>query len=87
MNPPKQTAGPHPAVALSSLRPGARARVTTVEGGHAMAQRLAAMGVYTGVNLLVVRGGRDGPVITDVRGTRIIIGRGMASRVIVTPLS
>ncbi|MBN1269008.1 MAG: ferrous iron transport protein A [Kiritimatiellae bacterium] len=72
---------------MSSLRPGTRARVKTVEGGHAMAQRLAAIGVYAGVDLLVVRGGRDGPVITDVRGTRIIIGRGMASRLMVAPLS
>jgi Fe2+ transport system protein FeoA len=42
------------------------------------------MGIYPGTLLRVVRGGRGGPVIAEVRGTRIVIGRGMADRVTVT---
>jgi ferrous iron transport protein A len=60
-------------------------KVKTIEGGRGLVQRLAEMGVLAGTELRVVRGG--GPVIVDVRGHRLILGRGMAERIGVEPLA
>lgn len=72
---------------LTELKPGEKAKVKAVNGGHNVHQRLASMGIYPGTEILVVRGGSGGPVIAKVRGSRIVLGRGMAHRVTVTPLS
>jgi len=45
------------------------------------------MGIFPGVELLLVKGGFGGPVIVEVRGSRIILGRGMAHRIMVAPLA
>ena len=73
------------AVSLMSVKAGARARVQAVDGGHQLGRRLASMGIYPGAEIKVVRGG--GPVIVEVRGTRVVVGRGMASRVMVNPVT
>jgi Fe2+ transport system protein FeoA len=69
---------------LMMLQPGSRARVVEIRGGRGVRQRLSSMGIYPGETLSLVRGGRGGPVIVEARGTRVVIGRGMAHRVMVT---
>jgi ferrous iron transport protein A len=66
---------------LSKIGDGESGVVCACEGGRQCVQRLAEMGVSIGTRLRVVRGG--GPVIVDVRGQRLVIGRGMAERVTV----
>ena len=66
---------------IGALRAGERAIVAQVDGGHGIIQRLAAMGILPGTELTVVRGG--GPVIVEVRGNRLVLGRGMMHRVLV----
>lgn len=73
-----------PAMPLMMLRPGSRARVVEIRGGRGVRRRLSSMGIYPGEVLALVRGGRGGPVIVEARGSRIVIGRGMAHRVMVT---
>lgn len=69
---------------LNRVKQGDKARVAQVQGGRGFVQRLAEMGVYPGTTLTIIRGG--GPVIVDVKGHRLVLGRGMAHRVLVTPL-
>lgn len=73
-----------PVTALTMLRPGNQARVLEVRGGRGGRQRLYSMGIYPGQVLSVVRGGAGGPVIVEARGSRVVIGRGMAHRVMMT---
>ena len=68
---------------LSGMDPGARASVVRIEGGHALAHRLTAMGVRPGTILTVVRG--RGPMIVEAGGQRLVLGRGMLDRILVEP--
>lgn len=68
-------------VALTELPAGARAVVHRLRGGRAFAGRLAAMGIVPGVELMVVRNDRSGPLIVLVRGTRVALGRGGAGKI------
>lgn len=68
------------------LSPGTRAVVTTIQGGRGLNRRLAEMGILMGTELVLIRAG-GGPVMIDVHGTRLVIGHGMAHRVMVRPLS
>jgi len=72
---------------LMMLQPGRRARVIQVQGGRGLTRRLASMGILPGVVVSLVRGGPGGPAIVDVQGSRFIIGRGMAHRVMVQELN
>jgi len=41
------------------------------------------MGLSPGVNLRIIQSQIPGPVIIDLRGSRLALGRGMAQRIIV----
>ena len=43
------------------------------------------MGILPGTELVLLKGGPGGPVIVDVLGSRFMLGRGMAQRVMVEP--
>lgn len=73
-------------VLLPSLPEGTEARVRAIYGGQGMLARLADLGILPGVHLKVVRTARCGPVIVEVKGGRVIIGRGMADRIEVEPV-
>jgi len=70
---------------LTMLSPGERGRVTAVHGGRGLNHRLAEMGLSVGTEVVLVRFG-GGPVVVNVRGTRLMLGRGMAHRINVEPV-
>jgi len=59
---------------------GNRAVLRSVGGGRQMRGRLAALGLLPGTELEVIQNSGHGPFVVSVRGSRIVIGRGMASR-------
>jgi ferrous iron transport protein A len=68
---------------LSQLSKGERARVSVLDGGRGFNARLAALGFTPGVEVTMIQNFGRGPVIVLVRGTRIALGRGEASRVLI----
>ncbi|MBL7140980.1 MAG: ferrous iron transport protein A [Planctomycetes bacterium] len=72
-------------VALDTLPDGAHARLVTVSGGPGLRSRLAAMGLRTGVAIRVVHNGGRGPFVVAAGEARIVLGRGMARKVLVVP--
>jgi Fe2+ transport system protein FeoA len=46
-------------------------------------RRLLDLGITRGCTFTVVQGGGHGPVLIEVRGTRIALGHNMACRIIV----
>ncbi len=72
-------------IPLTHLAPGTFARVVGANHGIGQIHRLASMGLTAGSELILVTGGPPGPVIVEVRGTRYIIGRGMAQNIMVIP--
>jgi ferrous iron transport protein A len=69
------------AIPLTAAQAGVPLKLVAVEGGRGLVQRLASMGLVRGSSLTLLRADRRGPVMLDVRGTRIAVGRGMAARI------
>jgi ferrous iron transport protein A len=68
---------------LSDIETGRKVHLVTIEGGHNVARRLAAMGMLPRAELEVIRNDHPGPFIVRVRGTRIALGRGFARKIMV----
>jgi Fe2+ transport system protein FeoA len=63
------------------VRAGTRVQVRGVGAGNALKARLAAMGLLPGSELRVVRNHMHGPLIVQVKESRLVIGRGMALKI------
>jgi ferrous iron transport protein A len=69
---------------LNQARRGDRLEVVALEGGWGVRQRLNQIGVYEGEILIVKRKALfGGPIVVEVNGTEMAIGRGMAGHVTV----
>ena len=75
------------AVSLASLENGARGQLVRVEGGICLRTRLMAMGLRAGVEVRVIHNGGEGPFVFAVGELRMVLGRGMANQVLVTPVA
>lgn len=63
---------------------GSKVRLVSVNGGRQMTSRLAAMGLSPGVEVEIVSNSPGDPFILDVRGSRLVLGRGMAHKIFVS---
>ena len=61
-------------------------RISGIDGGHDVRARLATMGLLPGVTLSVLnRAPLGGPLLVEIAGSRIALGRGVARKVLVEP--
>ncbi len=74
----------HNATTLSDLAPGEVGVVHKLTGGWGFTSRLATLGFTPGAKLTMVQNFGRGPLIVNIRGTRIALGRGEAAKVYVT---
>ena len=59
--------------------------VQSINGGFGMRNRLNIMGIHKGDTLTVKRSGiMKGPILVNVHGMDVALGRGMARKIIVT---
>lgn len=70
-------------ISLERLAAGARGVVRQLGGGRDFARRLAGLGVALGTEAKVLQNRGRGPMLVLVRGTRIALGRGEASKIMV----
>ena len=70
--------------ALSTVPAGEKVRLMRINAGGALSGRLAAMGLVRNVEITVIRNTHPGPFIVMARGTKMVLGRGMASKIVVT---
>jgi ferrous iron transport protein A len=68
---------------LDRLDPGMRAVVSELRGGRGFASRLAGMGITVGCQIEVLQNPAHGSLLVLVRDTRIALGRGVASKILV----
>jgi len=68
---------------LSELKTGESAVIHSLQGGHTLRSRLAALGFTPGAEIRVVQNMGRGPMIVRVRDTRIALGRGEAQKVLI----
>jgi Fe2+ transport system protein FeoA len=70
---------------LGRLPAGALAKVTALPPGRGLAGRLIALGLTPGAEVCVLQNRGRGPVIVEVHGARVALGRGQAEKVTVEP--
>ena len=66
---------------LSMIESGRKVRLVYVDAGRRLTARLAEMGLVPGVELDVINNTFQGPFIVGVKGTRLVLGRGMALKI------
>ncbi len=69
---------------LSQVRPGQKVRLARVDAGQGMNARLASMGLVPNVEIAMVSNGHPGPIVVNVKGTKMMLGRGMAQKILVS---
>jgi Fe2+ transport system protein FeoA len=70
---------------LSMVSQGERVRLVCVNAGVSVTNRLCAMGLTPGVELMIVQDA-GGPILLSVRDSRLAVGRGMAQKIVVEPI-
>ena len=75
-----------PTMPLMMAGEGQNVRLVGVLGGRGLARRLAEMGLTRGTPMRIVAQGRPGPFIVQVGASKLVLGRGMIHRILVTPL-
>lgn len=65
---------------LAFFEPGREVEVVGFRAGFGLQRRLAEMGIYPGVRLRVINSG-PGPVLVEVWGGRLALGRGVAMKI------
>ena len=71
---------------LGRLPKGARGTVAGLPQPHVLAKRLCALGLTLGSEVRVLQNRGSGPLIVEVHGARLALGRGQADRVAVEEL-
>jgi len=71
---------------LSMVSAGELVQVVAVRAGWGLQRRLADMGLTPGVQVRVMNSQRPGPVVINIRGTRLALGHGIAHKIMVTNL-
>lgn len=74
-------------LALSELKSGQSGKIQFIRGGHTVLQRLLDMGLTPNTKVTLVKAAPfEGPIEVSVRGSKLAIGRGIASKVFVEPI-
>jgi len=71
-------------VPLSTIKSGRIVKLVCIEAGRGLNSRLAAMGLLPNVEITVINNGHPGPFVVSVKGSRMMLGRGMADKIMVS---
>lgn len=72
---------------LIELPEGEEGEVVLIIGGRRVIMRLCSLGITPGTKIKVLRKAPiGGPLEIEVRGTKVAIGRGIASKILIKPL-
>lgn len=73
-------------IALNAVQTGSSVRIVRVDSGYRLNNRLAAMGLLKNTEMKIIRNDGAGQIIVAVKGSKIILGRGMSHKIFVTRL-
>ena len=68
---------------LSGLQTGDTAVIVGFEAGRGLRRRLLAMGLVPGESIRIIRAESSDPIIIAVKDSRVMLGRGMARKIMV----
>lgn len=69
---------------LSDAPAGTRLKVASIAGGRRLCARMAAMGIYPGVEMELVCAGCGSPCLVRVHGGTLSLGAGISQNILVT---
>jgi Fe2+ transport system protein FeoA len=70
-------------MSLSKAKKGQCFILENIESGNKAKKKLQDMGLTPGVKICVVSNGTFGPIILELRGSRVALGRGLVDKIIV----
>ena len=73
--------GNHMPLAMVSC--GEEVTIVDIKSGHGLTRRLADMGLVPGTTLKVVNSQMRGPLLVEVRSSRLVLGHGIAQKIMV----
>ncbi len=68
---------------LAMVRPGDIVTVVNIRAGFGLSKKLADMGLTPGVQVRVINSQMPGPILIDFRGSRLVLGHGIAQKIMV----
>ncbi len=68
---------------LSLAVSGRKLVVSAVHAGFGLQRRLADMGLVPGAPVMVISGSHPGPLIIEIKGSRLGLGFGLAQKILV----
>ena len=68
-------------IPLGLLNEGEEAEISHTKGGRGVTLRVNELGFYPGSHIKMIRNIRAGPIIVELKGCRIAIGRGIAMKI------
>jgi len=68
---------------LSTVKAGRTVRVVRIEAGADANARLASMGLGPRAEVAMINNGHPGPMVVSVKGAKMMLGRGMAHKILV----
>ena len=69
---------------LDQIFEKSKAKVINIRGGAGIRQRLSQMGIHPGDTITILRyGALRGPILVEIHGSQVALGRGIASKIIV----
>jgi len=73
-------------MSLAMASPGDLVTVTGIRAGRGLQRRLTDMGLTPGVQIRVINSGASGPVLIDLRETRLALSHGIAQKIVVNKI-
>jgi ferrous iron transport protein A len=70
---------------LARAAAGETVTIVAVKMGWGMQRRLADLGMTPGTEIKMISSGGRGPVVLEIRGSRLALGQGVADKIIVRP--
>lgn len=68
---------------LIDLKEGQKGIIISILGGRKAIKRLADLGLAPQTEIKILRKALRGPIEIEVRGSRLVLGRGLASKIVV----
>lgn len=70
-------------MSLSMAREGEQVVLKNIAWGEKLKRRLQDMGLTPGVKFSIISSNTNGSLIINLRGSRLVLGRGMAQKILV----
>ena len=68
---------------LTLVSSGSRVKLVGFTGGRRIRARLAELGLIPGTEIDVINNSLRGPFLIGVKGSRLVLGRGIAMKIVV----